>query len=372
MELKKKQLEYFYMGVFIAVVALVFIMNSTNYLPYNLVVIDNSDPNSMWPTYAQGDIFILENKGADTFEIGDVLVYTKSTGANIIHRIVDIQIINDEYYFRVKGDNIFGNTAPDNLNSQRIDGETYEQTLIPYSDVLGIMVLRVPEIGHLSLAIQNNPLIRSITFIIAGALFLAIIFWPEDDKEDEDEVIEVSLDKIKAEIKNSITPLVRFFKPEKGSPIYRLLILIFLILLLITPMFVASFLSVDYDYDKTGIVDVTFDNPREIKEITKGYDFLFVQAKVNFYDAGGYFESLRAFDINVYTEKGNTSSLISHTRWETLRDMRGSVITGGSILIHADDIPPNGTTLYVEIPFEIQHLFSTETGLYETTFVLAY
>ena len=66
MEIKKKLLDQIYFGSFAVLVILVILGNYTN-TGFSLVVIDNSDPNSMYPTYAQGDMFLLLHEKADSY-----------------------------------------------------------------------------------------------------------------------------------------------------------------------------------------------------------------------------------------------------------------------------------------------------------------
>ena len=85
MEIKRKTLDQFSFFAFIGIIVFLLIG------PFTLVVIDNADPNSMYPTYQQGDLFILSKPTPDKYELGDVVVYQKpSSDTNVIHRIIDI------------------------------------------------------------------------------------------------------------------------------------------------------------------------------------------------------------------------------------------------------------------------------------------
>lgn len=362
-EIKKKYIEYGYMGIFVGTILLIVLINTSTVLPYNLVVIDNADPNSMYPTYTQSDIFIIKNNGPESFELGDVIVYTNPYGTNVIHRVIDIMIIEEEYFFRVKGDNPVSNYVPDDPSGD---------TLISYSAVMGKVISRVPQIGHFSLAIQGNEAIRVVAYLLAILLAIVILVWPEDKKEDEEEKIDVGLKAIKNFISG------KFFKPinqfltsmdrRKRAGLFATAIV--LLLMLLSPLFVTGFLSTDAPQDETGVYDVTFADPIIFNDTIKGknYSFAFIQANIKMYDGGSSFEKLTRLEMRVYLDKNNADTLISQTVWKTLRDIKGSFMIGGSIVIHDVDIPPDGTLLFVVIEYEVDKLFSSSSGVYESSF----
>lgn len=362
-EIKKKYIEYGYMGIFVGTILLIVLINTSTVLPYNLVVIDNADPNSMYPTYTQSDIFIIKNNGPESFELGDVIVYTNPYGTNVIHRVIDIMIIEEEYFFRVKGDNPVSNYVPDDPSGD---------TLISYSAVMGKVISRVPQIGHFSLAIQGNDAIRVVAYLLAILLAIVILVWPEDKKEDEEEKIDVGLKAIKNFISG------KFFKPinqfltsmdrRKRAGLFATAVV--LLLMLLSPLFVTGFLSTDAPQDETGVYDVTFADPIIFNDTIKGknYSFAFIQANIKMYDGGSSFEKLTRLEMRVYLDKNNADTLISQTVWKTLRDIKGSFMIGGSIVIHDVDIPPDGTLLFVIIEYEVDKLFSSSSGVYESSF----
>lgn len=362
-EIKKKYIEYGYMGIFVGTILLIVLINTSTVLPYNLVVIDNADPNSMYPTYTQSDIFIIKNNGPESFELGDVIVYTNPYGTNVIHRVIDIMIIEEEYFFRVKGDNPVSNYVPDDPSGD---------TLISYSAVMGKVISRVPQIGHFSLAIQGNDAIRVVAYLLAILLAIVILVWPEDKKEDEEEKIDVGLKAIKNFISG------KFFKPinqfltsmDRRKRAGLIAATVVLLLMLLSPLFVTGFLSTDAPQDETGVYDVTFADPIIFNDTIKGknYSFAFIQANIKMYDGGSSFEKLTRLEMRVYLDKNNADTLISQTVWKTLRDIKGSFMIGGSIVIHDVDIPPDGTLLFVVIEYEVDKLFSSSSGIYESSF----
>ncbi|MCY3411902.1 MAG: signal peptidase I [Candidatus Heimdallarchaeota archaeon] len=365
MKLKKKTVEQVNFGVFILLVVIVVLINTTSILPINMVVIDNPDPNSMWPTYFQGDIFLISNFGPEDIEIGDVIVYTSpSSQSNIIHRVFDIIIENGEYAFRVKGDNALTNSAIDQPNGN---------SMIPYDSILGKVVVRIPEIGHLSLAIQINPVIKTLTLVFAIILALTIIVWPEEkEDEDKDAMVELNKETIVKKINHLGAPILSLYTAGGKKRIGLILASLLIIILIISPLFVTGFMSTTHAQAETGITGVTFDRPVEQHDIgvPNVELFIYIQTRVSLYDASGDFESLDWYTIRVYTDNADENTLISETTWKTLRDIRGAVMVGSVILIHNQDVPVNGTELFVDIEYHIDRLFGDIVDHYTTSFIL--
>ncbi len=95
---KKEVFEYTYFMTFILFIVLFFTGMMGNITGMTLVVIDNADPNSMYPTYYQGDLFIIRDSSPEDYHLGDVVVYEKVGGEKVIHRIIDIVIDQGEYF----------------------------------------------------------------------------------------------------------------------------------------------------------------------------------------------------------------------------------------------------------------------------------
>lgn len=89
--------------------------------------------NSMHPKINKGDVVIVEKidqEHVNNLKIGEVLVY-KYNDMVIVHRIIKIQEVDGNYYFRTKGD-----------NNDTEDGWTISQV-----SVVGRAIVRVPYIG---------------------------------------------------------------------------------------------------------------------------------------------------------------------------------------------------------------------------------
>ena len=63
--------------------------------------------NSMLPLLREGDLVILVHASPQDIEVGDIIVYKVSRGGSmyIIHRVIDVKVIGNKYYYRTAGDN---------------------------------------------------------------------------------------------------------------------------------------------------------------------------------------------------------------------------------------------------------------------------
>lgn len=96
---------------------------------------------SMTPNICKGDTVIVEKLNKSELrelKVGDVLVY-KISGKTIIHRIQEINIFEEEYYFSTKGD----------YNSSA-DGYSVNQ-----NEVIGVAIAKIPWIGMPTVWVKN-------------------------------------------------------------------------------------------------------------------------------------------------------------------------------------------------------------------------
>ncbi|NWF95911.1 MAG: signal peptidase I [Candidatus Thorarchaeota archaeon] len=125
---------------------------------------------SMVPTLNRGDMLVLQRQSPEEIELGEIIVYTASwyTEAPIVHRVVRIETVNGEYRYYTKGD----------ANAHEDIGYRV------YADVVGVVVLQIPAIGHVSLFLQQ-PEGRVLIVVV----FIVILVVPEvackDEKKDE-------------------------------------------------------------------------------------------------------------------------------------------------------------------------------------------
>lgn len=93
---------------------------------------------SMTGTLNKGDIAFIEKFNGQELEIGDIIVFKRGK-INIVHRITQVGIFNDEYVYITKGDK---NKVEDN-------GYVYQK------DIQGIVLYRIKYIGYPSIWIRN-------------------------------------------------------------------------------------------------------------------------------------------------------------------------------------------------------------------------
>lgn len=353
-------MDYLYLGFFILVLVSFFTGILISAIGYSMVVIDNPDPNSMWPTYFQGDLFVLQDADPEDIVLGDVIVYEKSNGDKIIHRVIDIVKINNQYFFRVKGDNPISNSTPDSGSNLT--------TLISADSVLGKIVFRIPYLGHLSLAMQRNDAIQLFVYFLAVLLGIAIVFWPEDEEEEEDEFIDIELASIKtfffaivvfpifiiSRIKNSDHKILYSF----GS--------ILLIFLLLLPAFIPSFITISSTKNGIGVSEINSSGTTQYSETLNGQslDYSFTQVEITLYDNEGFWNRIKGFTLSAYIVENDPNSLISKTKWVSLRDFKGFVTVGASLVIDKDDQPSNSTTIFLVVTLDWVEFFAEKSKEY--------
>ena len=93
---------------------------------------------SMTGTLNKGDIAFFEKFNGQELEIGDIIIFKRGK-RNIVHRITQVGIFNDEYVYITKGDK---NKVEDN-------GYVYQK------DIQGIVLYRIKYIGYPSIWIRN-------------------------------------------------------------------------------------------------------------------------------------------------------------------------------------------------------------------------
>lgn len=90
--------------------------------------------DSMNPKIKKGDVVIVEKipqNNIGTLKVGEVLVY-KYNDIVVVHRIIKMEKINDNYYFRTKGDN---NNTEDAWTIDQVSVIGKAVTMIPYAGI---------------------------------------------------------------------------------------------------------------------------------------------------------------------------------------------------------------------------------------------
>ena len=145
----------------VAVVAVLLVLSTVLYTygfvfwrPYAIVT------GSMEPAINRGDLVFIRH--VDSFSVGDVVTYRK--GRMIItHRVY--QVLDNGV--RTKGD---ANAEPDPY-------------IVPYRDVLGRVVLRVPLLGWPLIWANWSPAVRLVLASLSLAGLAIVVFWPRRGPE---------------------------------------------------------------------------------------------------------------------------------------------------------------------------------------------
>lgn len=111
---------------------------------------------SMYPLLREGDVVFSYKPPSDQIKVGDILIYESITGKLIIHRVVDIRVVDNKYYYQTQGDN-----NPDR-DYREFTGPG--KAGIPYERVKGVVysinncVFKIPYLGYLSIWRENLQL----------------------------------------------------------------------------------------------------------------------------------------------------------------------------------------------------------------------
>jgi len=117
---------------------------------------------SMEPALHVGDLLVIVGVKPSDIKVGDIIVY-KSYKEPIVHRVINVKIVNGVYRFLTKGD---ANTHPD----QDIRNP---QSWVSEHEVLGKVVIVIPYLGSISLALTKNKALYYT--VIIGLIILLII-----------------------------------------------------------------------------------------------------------------------------------------------------------------------------------------------------
>ena len=109
---------------------------------------------SMEPNIHKGSLVLInENKDIADINVGDIIVYERREGYNIIHRVISIQ---DNKTLKVKGD---ANNVP--------DADTIDE-----NNFVGKTILVIPALGNVvsQLTLLNNKLLVVAILLAMGML----------------------------------------------------------------------------------------------------------------------------------------------------------------------------------------------------------
>lgn len=120
---------------------------------------------SMFPTLREGDIVFVYKPKPQDIRVNDVVVYRKTDGIYVIHRVIEVIEIKTpygvNYYYVTKGDN----------NPVRDPGR------ISYDELSGVvfkingMIFKIPYLGYIS--IWFNEIRKSLSYSFTQTIFIS-------------------------------------------------------------------------------------------------------------------------------------------------------------------------------------------------------
>jgi signal peptidase I len=347
----------------------------------SLVVIENGPHSSMWPTYDQGDMFLIYKSKPENIHLGDVVVYESATissrGTLIIHRVVNITIFStsngDKYYFRVSGDNPDSNNHIDTYNSTT--------TLIPYDAIVGKTKLLIPKIGYIRLWMGTYPAVRWTVLLALVGIGLYLILAPDKKEEEKDEetkketketekVVEVDKEKKRAKevllifLNNSWEKTKIYFKELITVKEKRIK---FIITISIIVFLIVAIPVIDTIIRSPGVT-TEIDNVDLL--ITKSYtvpieDIFYLPFTIYFKHDGSWNTQLKCFTVEGI-QSGTTLAVM---KWYSYYQVEGDNRIGGSLVFHVSEFDFN-STLTIKISYTISFRFGGDFPMvYENDFL---
>jgi len=139
----------------------------------------------MLPTLERGYLLVLQKQAPEDIIYGVIIVYNADwhTQAPVVHRVIQVEIVDGEYRYYTQGDN---NPQPDPLYRT-------------YDDVVGVVVLTIPWIGNITLFLQT-PGVLPVAILILILLMVLPEFLP---KKDEGKDAEKRKPELKSDAPNS-------------------------------------------------------------------------------------------------------------------------------------------------------------------------
>jgi signal peptidase I len=94
--------------------------------------------SSMSDSINKGDVIIYDDNEIKNLKIGDVIVFNRGS-TKIVHRIVNMKTVNNEYIYYTKGDN----------------NSTEDEGYVNKNDIYGKVVTSIPKIGMPTLYLHD-------------------------------------------------------------------------------------------------------------------------------------------------------------------------------------------------------------------------
>ncbi len=117
------------------------------------------ESNSMVPTFARGDILILQGIPVEQIKLGDIIVFSPSPQQTpVVHRVIEV---NPDGTVQTRGDNNNGQLP-------------FEKRIEP-SQIHGKAIVIIPYLGWLKIGMMEYFLPNVLWFVLAGGI-IALIY----------------------------------------------------------------------------------------------------------------------------------------------------------------------------------------------------
>lgn len=155
---------------------------------------------SMVPTIKVEDAVVIQRKEQNELKKGDIITFTSNdprySGLTITHRIVGVEKSKDnKVYYRTKGDN----------------NNTEDSSLVPYDNINGKVILRIPKIGYIQYALTSS---YGIVFLVVIPCLGIVIY---DIIKLFKSIIGNTKGKIKAKKKEEQEEYIEIIEPYKDK-----------------------------------------------------------------------------------------------------------------------------------------------------------
>ncbi len=300
-----------------------FLFNLSEIIGISNITIENEDPNSMYTQYHQGDKLILLKVGANKIHSGDIVVYV-NLDINIVHRVQDVRLIDDEYFYRMKGDN-YNNTILD-VNYER------GGTLISYDQIKGKVIGSFDQGFGMFLYAMSNPIYFTVlTIAVLMASYVFSLFLKQFD---------ISLSMLKSFNRRQIMKILAVF------------ILLLSIISITQYSIVVSNENVIKDVRYSTQINA-FD---DINETLIPYTYYMVEVKVdlNYLIAGDY-----ELNITLHYEE----EIVAQVYWKARENTYGETLLSLALVINNEFLPEEDTNLTLNIELKTDLIFLSKSHL---------
>ena len=152
-----------FVKIFLVILVVYTVASGTLVVLNALGLIMVVEGTSMVPTYHDGDLLIIQrNMDKDKIEVQDIIIFHSPSNWNqlIVHRVIERVTINNQLYFRTRGDN--NNIA--------------DQWYVPEDNVEAVVTWNIPLLGQM-LIIIYNPIVRVTIAGLAISFIIVEIFY---------------------------------------------------------------------------------------------------------------------------------------------------------------------------------------------------